>query len=195
MGRMSTDSAKPAVAVSACLLGEECTWRGGHNALPADAIARLREACELVPICPEVQGGLPTPRPPSEIVNARPASGDEGVRGTVSSCALANEDFCSADEGEALEDACLRVLTNEGKDVTAQFRAGARAALADAQAAGCRFALLKEKSPSCGFGRIYDGTFSGVLVPGSGVAAQMMADVGMKIYGESRFEELLAHLV
>ena len=98
MGRMSTDSAKPAVAVSACLLGEECTWRGGHNALPADAIARLREACELVPICPEVQGGLPTPRPPSEIVNARPASGDEGVRGTVSSCALANEGFCSADE-------------------------------------------------------------------------------------------------
>lgn len=193
MGRMSTDSAKPAVAVSACLLGEECTWRGGHNALPADAIARLREACELVPICPEVQGGLPTPRPPSEIVNARPASG-EGVRGTVRSYALADEDFCSADEGEALEDACLRVLTNEGKDVTAQFRAGALAALADARAAGCRFALLKEKSPSCGFGRIYDGTFSGVLVEGSGVAARAFANAGIRVFGESAIKELLARL-
>lgn len=157
MGRMSTDSAKPAVAVSACLLGEECTWRGGHNALPADAIARLQEACELVPICPEVQGGLPTPRPPAEIVGGR-------------------------------------VLTREGNDVTAQFRAGARAALANARAAGCRFALLKEKSPSCGFGRIYDGTFSGVLVEGSGVAARAFANAGIRVFGESAIKELLARL-
>lgn len=172
MVRMSTGSAKPAVAVSACLLGEECTWRGGHNALPADVIARLREACELVPICPEVQGGLPTPRPPSEVVNARPASDDEEARGTARFC----------------------VLTNEGKDVTAQFQAGAFAALADAQAAGCRFALLKEKSPSCGFGRIYDGSFSGVLVPGNGVAAHLFAEAGIRVFGESAIKELLARL-
>lgn len=62
---------KPAVAVSACLLGERCTWRGGDNALPAALLARLEEACTLVPVCPEVQGGLSTPRPPAEIQGER----------------------------------------------------------------------------------------------------------------------------
>lgn len=154
---------KPAVAVSACLLGERCTWRGDDNALPANVLERLREACLLVPVCPEVQGGLPTPRPPSEIAHG----------------------------GSVLAAGEVRVVSNTGEDVTAQFEAGARAALADAQAAGCRFALLKEKSPSCGFGRIYDGTFSGVLVPGNGVAAQLFADAGIEVFGESHVDELL----
>lgn len=154
---------KPAVAVSACLLGECCTWRGDSNALPNEALARLRDACEIVPVCPEVQGGLPTPRQPSEIVQggSAPAAGE------------------------------VRVVAKAGEDVTAQFEAGARAALAEARAAGCRFALLKEKSPSCGYGRIYDGTFSGVLVPGNGVAAQLFADAGIEVFGESRVDELL----
>lgn len=145
---------KPAVAVSACLLGERCTWRGGDNALPAETLVRLREACAIVPVCPEVQGGLLTPRQPSEIMGGR-------------------------------------VVSKAGEDVTAQFEAGAAVALVEAQAAGCRFALLKEKSPSCGFGRIYDGTFSGVLVPGNGVAARLFADAGIEVFGESRVGELL----
>ena len=65
------DASRPSVAVSACLLGERCTWRGGSNALPPDTLARLNEAYRIVPICPEVQGGLPTPRPPAEIINGR----------------------------------------------------------------------------------------------------------------------------
>ena len=157
---------KPAVAVSACLLGERCTWRGDDNALPADLLERLHEACLLVPVCPEVQGGLPTPRQPSEI----------------------------AHDGSVLAAGEVRVVSKTGEDVTAQFGAGARAALADAQAAGCCFALLKEKSPSCGFGRIYDGTFSGVLVSGNGVAAQLFADAGLEVFGDTRASELLERL-
>lgn len=85
-------------------------------------------------------------------------------------------------------------MSKAGEDVTAQFEAGAAVALVEAQAAGCRFALLKEKSPSCGFGRIYDGTFSGVLVPGNGVAARLFADAGIEVFGESRVGELLEHM-
>lgn len=148
-------SKKPHVAVSACLLGEPCTYRGDSNALPDFLLSRLKESCVPVPICPETQGGLAAPRPPAERV------GD-------------------------------RVLLKTGEDVTGRFTAGAEAALADAKAAGCRLALLKERSPSCGFGRIYDGTFSGVTVAGDGVAARMLADAGIEVYGESRAEGLIA---
>ena len=79
----------------------------------------------------------------------------------------------------------------EGADVTAAFFAGASAALELAQREGCRCALLKERSPSCGLGRIYDGTFTGTVVPGNGVAAELLLENGVKIYGESRISELL----
>lgn len=85
-------------------------------------------------------------------------------------------------------------MLKTGEDVTAQFLAGATAALTDARERGCRYALLKERSPSCGFGRIYDGTFSGATTSGDGVAARMMADAGIEVYGESRTEELIARL-
>ena len=87
-----------------------------------------------------------------------------------------------------------RVVARDGKDVTAEFREGAQAALSLAQEAGCAYALLKEKSPSCGFGRIYDGSFTGTLVPGSGVAARMFADEGIRVFGESKVTELLREL-
>lgn len=84
-----------------------------------------------------------------------------------------------------------RVLARDGKDVTREFEEGAQAALAKAQEAGCSFALLKEKSPSCGYGYVYDGTFTGTLVEGSGVAARLFADAGIEVFGESRVSDLL----
>ena len=60
-----------------------------------------------------------------------------------------------------------------------------------ARRSGARKAVLKERSPSCGFGAIYDGTFTGTVVPGDGVAAQALAAEGVAIWGESRMEELL----
>ena len=84
-----------------------------------------------------------------------------------------------------------RVLSRSGADVTAAFRLGAEKAVEAARRSGAQKAVLKERSPSCGFGSIYDGTFTGTVVPGSGVAAELLAENGLAIYGESRIGELL----
>lgn len=84
-----------------------------------------------------------------------------------------------------------RVLSRTGQDVTAQFLSGAERTLEKAREAGCTLALLKERSPSCGCGAIYDGTFTGAVVPGNGVAAELLLKSGVKICGESRIGELL----
>lgn len=138
--------------VSACLLGENCKYSGGNNYTPA--VEALKERFEVIPVCPEQLGGLPTPRVPSERV------GD-------------------------------RVLTREGMDVTEAFALGAGRTLAIAKANGAGYAVLQERSPSCGGECVYDGTFSGKLIPGQGVTAQLLAENGVKVYGGSRIAELL----
>ena len=84
-----------------------------------------------------------------------------------------------------------RVLTERGHDVTANYTAGAEEALRFAELYGCKKALLKERSPSCGHGEIYDGTFSRTMIPGSGVTAQLLTEQGIEVFGESRWEELV----
>ena len=140
--------------ISACLLGVNCRYDGGSNALPEAVLSRLRLRYELLPVCPERDGGLPTPRIPSER------------------------------RGKA-------VVNRAGEDVTAYFTRGAEIALGKAQTAGCGLALLKERSPSCGSGSIYDGSFTGALVPGEGLAAERLRAAGIAVYGESRVGELL----
>ena len=78
--------------------------------------------------------------------------------------------------------------------MTAEYRAGAERALELARAHGCTLAVLKERSPSCGRGQIYDGTFAHTLIPGSGVAAQLLETQGIPVYGESRLDELIGQL-
>ena len=137
--------------VSACLLGAPCRYDGKSK--PLAGIERLRETYELVPVCPEQEGGLPTPRTPSER------------------------------RGEA-------VVMQDGTDVTAQYRRGAEAALKLCRREGCAAALLKERSPSCGSGSIYDGSFTHTLIPGDGVAAELLRQNGVRIYGESELDLL-----
>ena len=84
-----------------------------------------------------------------------------------------------------------RVVTKEGADVTAQYRRGAEEALRLCRLFDCQAALLKERSPSCGCGSVYDGTFTGVLTAGDGVTAELLRAEGVPVYGESRAEELL----
>ena len=84
-----------------------------------------------------------------------------------------------------------KVLSKSGTDVTAAFQKGAERTLAVAEQHGARRAVLKERSPSCGCGAIYDGTFTGTVVPGNGVAAELLLAHGVTIYGESRIGELL----
>lgn len=140
------------VLVSACLLGTECRYDG--MSMKAEQIEELAKRCNLVPVCPEIYGGLPTPRIPAERT------------------------------GE-------KVLNKDGEDVTAQYEKGARAAAEFARVSSCRYALLKERSPSCGKGEIYDGTFRGVLKQGDGVTAERLSEQGLVIYGESQIEELI----
>ena len=134
--------------ISACLTGAECKYSGGSNALPEKTLERLRAKYALVPVCPEVAGGLPVPREPSE----RKGTG---------------------------------VFSVSGRDVTAEFCRGAETAIRLASLFGCTKALLKENSPSCGSGRIYDGSFSGVLTDGDGVCAEKLRALGIEIIGES----------
>ena len=139
--------------ISACLLGVECKYSGGSNALPEETIEKLRTRYRLIPVCPETAGGLPTPRDPSERL------------------------------GE-------RVVSCRGADVTAQFKKGAEAALTLARRYGCTTALMKEHSPSCGSGLIYDGSFSGKLVKGDGCAAELLKAAGVSVVGENVTELL-----
>ncbi len=83
------------------------------------------------------------------------------------------------------------VVTASGADVTAQYRRGAEEALGLCRLFGCEAAVLKERSPSCGRGRIYDGTFTGTLADGDGVTAELLAARGIPVYGESQIPELL----
>ena len=83
------------------------------------------------------------------------------------------------------------VVTEAGQDVTAQYTRGAQQALYLAETLGCRAALLKERSPSCGSGEIYDGTFSRTLTPGDGVTAALLKAHGITVYGESEIEKLI----
>ena len=140
--------------ISRCLLGDACRYDGKSKPLPADTLQALRARYDLIPVCPEVLGGLPTPRTPSERRGAR-------------------------------------VVMKTGEDVTAEYRRGAEAALRAAHKNQVCAAVLKERSPSCGRGEIYDGTFTGTLTEGNGVTAQLLLENGFSVYGESEIEKLL----
>jgi uncharacterized protein YbbK (DUF523 family) len=77
-----------------------------------------------------------------------------------------------------------KVVSSKGKDVTAEFEKGADVALTLAKRYGCKKALLKRNSPSCGGEFIYDGSFSGTLVSGQGVTAELLRSYGLEIIGE-----------
>ena len=139
------------ILVSACLLGVHCRYDG--NGVLQEELRELSKKHNLIPVCPEIYGGLATPRDPAERI------------------------------GE-------QIVTKTGEDVTAQYTKGAEEILQLCKFYDCHYAILKERSPSCGYGRIYDGTFSGTLIDGNGVTAQLLAENGVEIYGESRIEEL-----
>lgn len=83
-----------------------------------------------------------------------------------------------------------RVFNKLGADITKQFRDGAEKALYIAEESGCRIAVLKERSPSCGFGTIYDGSFTGRTIRGNGITAQLLYDNGIIILGESQTDKI-----
>lgn len=84
-----------------------------------------------------------------------------------------------------------RVVMRSGRDVAAAYARGAQEALRLARQFGCTAAVLKERSPSCGHGEIYDGTFTGTRTSGDGVTAALLLENGIAVYGESEIDQLL----
>jgi len=155
---VSPDKAGSLLLVSACLVGIPCRYDGGS--CPNGLLQALAMQGDILPLCPEVLGGLPTPRPPAEI-----QGGDGG----------------DVVEGQAW------VVNTEGKDVTAEFLAGAQKTLRIAHRWGIKEAILKARSPSCGVGQIHDGSFSGRLVEGDGVTATLLKREGIIVKSEEEW--------
>ena len=146
------------IMISACLAGENCKYNGGNNR--NEKVLKLMSVSgnEVIPVCPEVMGGLPTPRVPSEI------------RGGI-------------------------VVTRDGRIVDAEFRAGAKKCLETALQEKPDLIILQSRSPSCGVKQRYDGSFSGKLVDGAGVAAQLLMEHGFEVVDVEDFIDLPGNLV
>ena len=130
------------IGVSACLLGENCKYNGGNNI--NEKVINYIKGHEVIPVCPEVLGGLPIPREPAEIV--------DGV-----------------------------VKHKDGSSVDKEFRTGAQKALEILKDRGTELVILQSRSPSCGVNTVYDGTFSGKLVPGNGVFVELLKEYGINV--------------
>ena len=143
------------VVVSACLLGERCKWSGGSNT-NEEFVGLLRErGFDVVPVCPEVAGGLSVPREPAELLSSG------------------------------------RVVTRCGADVTDAFNRGVDACMKKLDEAGCcpwcTACVLQPRSPSCGKGFVYDGTFNGNLVRGDGLFVQRLKRAGYSVMTPEEF--------
>lgn len=155
------------ILVSACLLGQKVRYDGDHQAMQSDRLSRWIEEGRVVAICPEMAGGLPTPRPAAEIVGG---SGGEVLQGIA------------------------RVRTSAGVDVSDAFVAGAEKALLLVRQHGIRLAILKERSPSCGSRQTYDGTFTGSRRGGEGVTAALLRAYGVEVFSEAELDLVEARL-
>lgn len=133
------------ILVSACLLGINCKYDGENN--KNDKVIEYIKDKEVIPICPEIMGGLPTPRIPSEIKDNK-------------------------------------VITKENKDVTNSFYKGAEEVLYLAKLLNVKKALLKAKSPSCGVGEIYDGTFTHTKIKGDGITTRLLKENNIEVITE-----------
>lgn len=149
------------IIVSACLAGVNCKYNGG-NSLDKE-VERLVAEGKAVLVCPEQLGGCRTPRSPMEI---QEGTGTEVLLGTC------------------------KVKTKDGEDATKEFLKGAREVLNIANMTGCKQAVLKARSPSCGCGEIYDGTFAGILRKGNGVTAELLLQNGIEVMTELETEKL-----
>lgn len=146
------------ILVSQCLYGGEPVRYDGKSKAETDPrFLKWKEEGRLIPVCPEVFGGLPTPRADAQRV------GD-------------------------------KVIARTGKDVTFEYMKGAHEAVRLAKEHDVLCALMKEKSPSCGSNKIYDGTFEGNLIDGQGMAVELLREAGIKVFSEEqldRIEELI----
>ena len=141
------------VLISACLAGINCKFNGENNLLDSGILDEISKKYHLLFICPEVFGGLSTPREPAE------------MKGGL-------------------------VVTKTAKDVSENFKFGAEICLKIAKLNGCKKAILKARSPSCGSGQIYDGSFTKKLILGDGVAAKLLKENKILVFSEDEIGRL-----
>ncbi|HHL21981.1 MAG TPA: DUF523 domain-containing protein [Aliiroseovarius sp.] len=154
-----------AILVSACLLGKPVRYDGQSVTDLRALLAKYLPGVTLIALCPEVAGGLPTPRPAAEIAPGQ--SGSDVLDGKAA------------------------VRTKSGDDVSAAFVSGAQAARDLALARSCTFALLKESSPSCGVSRLHSGRFDGHKRAGHGVTAAALQRAGLSVFCEHQIAALV----
>ncbi|WP_018248767.1 DUF523 domain-containing protein [Orenia marismortui] len=137
--------------VSACLAGINCRYNGGNS--KNLSVSKLVKEGKALPVCPEVLGGLKTPRSSCEII---------------------------IDESKN-----KRVISKDGRDFSKEFIVGAEKTLEIAQIIGAEVAILQSRSPSCGYGLIYDGNFSGELIKGNGLTADLLIKNDIIVYSDT----------
>lgn len=145
--------------ISGCLSGDNPSFNGTVKI--SEKARDLVKNNIAIPVCPELLGGLSVPRERNEI---KGADGKDVIAGK------------------------RRVMSEGGKDVTEAFLKGAEAALSIAKKHNVKKAVLKSKSPACGCGRIYDGTFAGRLIKGDGVTCALLKMNGIEVIDEITFE-------
>ncbi|WP_446897574.1 DUF523 domain-containing protein [Clostridium sp. LBM24168] len=154
------------IAVSACLCGINTRYNGSNSL--NSRILKLMESGKIIPFCPEQLGGLSTPRLPCEISGG-----------------------CGSDviEGNAI------IIDSKGRNLTDKFLRGAYESIKICRKCNIKTAILKSKSPSCGYGEIYDGSFTGNRIIGNGVTAEIFIRNGIKILKEREIADNLDLIV
>ena len=161
--RAKTGNTKIEYLVSACLIGKPCFYDGTSRV--NESVKALFEAGKAKALCPEELGGLKTPRPPAEIFGG---TGEEVLSGKAF------------------------VYNGEGRELTFHFLSGSRQFLTIANEYGVKKAVLKARSPCCGIGKIYDGTFSNTLTKGNGVTAALLLKNGFEVFSDEAFSKAVA---
>ncbi|EZX22195.1 DUF523 domain-containing protein [Mammaliicoccus sciuri] len=146
------------IVISACLVGEKVRYDGNHK---LDLFYKnLIDEKKAISICPEILGGLQVPREPAEIIGG---------------------------DGYDVWNDQAKVMTVTGRDVTIQFKEGAKRALSIIKDLNANTVILKSDSPSCGSTVIYDGTFTGNKKEGVGVTTALFTLNDINVYDEKTF--------
>lgn len=151
------------ILISSCLIGCNVRYHGGNANVDNQILEEFKSQKRLISICPEVSAGLEVPRTSSEIVGG---SGIDVINGRA------------------------EVISRIGENKTDAFIQGANNALDIAKKFDIKIAILKKNSPSCGNKSIYDGSFSGNIIKGSGVTSSLLSDNGIKVFNETELQEV-----
>ncbi len=143
------------IIVSACLLGMNTKYNGGNNRDNKVVTFLLKNNHFFIPLCAEQLGGLPTPRLPAEI----------------------EEGYTSKD----VLDGKAKIVNQGGVDVTKQFIKGAKEVLKICKRFNITHAILQDRSPSCGYTKVYDGTFKNNLIVGNGILTELLKENNIEI--------------